>query len=621
MTTVYIHGHPTKLQSGMVIGKGGEADIYRLDAQTVLKLYKRSNDPDYTGNTNAQQGATARIREQQRKLPSFPDRLPSEVVAPTVLAYDKSQGKIVGYTMPYIDKMDVLMSLSDRQYRETGGIDGNQVIDTFRQLHRVVRSLHDRKVVIGDFNDLNILMDSQSVRIVDADSMQFGGFTCQTYTNRFVDPLRCDSSTLALTKPHNENSDWYAYFIMLLQSLLYVGPYGGVHRPKSGKRLQHDARVLKRLTVLNGDVTYPKPAQPLSSLPDEVLDYMKAVFEQDTRETYPERLLDILRWTTCSNCGLAHARPRCPGCARPGATKQVITIRGTVTANRLFMTNGRLLHAVNQNGTLRYLYYENGALYREGGRKLLSGELDPELRFRIQGSTTLIGKRGTLISIAEDGASQRYTTDTYRDSLPVFDANAQTAFWVSNGQLVKSDRLGPSYIGDVLPGQTLFWVGVSLGFGVYQAGQLVRAFTFSTKKPGINDQVDITSLPGQLIDATCTFSDDRAWFMTTAQENGEIVHRCYVIDSHGAVLARSITKQGEDTWSAHGIRGHLAVGSSLYVSTDNGIVRVGIENGQIVQERTFPDTEPFVDTHSQLLAAPGGIYAVSAGCITLLEIR
>jgi H/ACA ribonucleoprotein complex subunit 3 len=547
--------------------------------------------------------------------------MPLEVVAPIALAYNANGDRVVGYTMPYIDGMEVLMRLSDRQYREQGGIDANQVVSTFRQLHQVVMALHARRVVIGDFNDLNVLVDSKTLKIVDADSMQFGQFQCHTFTNRFVDPLRCDTDALILNRPHNEQSDWYAYFIMLLQSLLYVGPYGGVHRPKTGKRLQFDGRVLNRLTVMDDSVIYPKPALSLQTLPDEVLGYMQSVFEQDKREVFPLRLLDGLRWTTCARCGFTHARTVCPGCSAPGAPAQTVTIRGTVTARRLFQTKGRLLHVVMQAGKLHYLYHENGAFYRESDRKLFAGDLDPELRFRIQGSTTLIGKRGALISLNEAGESQRLRTDAYHGTLPIFDANAHDTFWVDNGQLLKSERLGQAYVGDVLSGQTLFWVGSTFGFGFYQAGQLTRAFTFTPRARSINDQVDIPSFTGQLVDATCVFSDTHAWFMTTSQQQGELVHDCYVLDQNGTVLAHSSAKHGEDVWLGNGIRGHLAVGASLYVATNDGIVRIGINGAHVHKERQFPDTEPFVDSHTQLVAGPGGIYAVSSQEITLLEIR
>lgn len=621
MTTVSINGRAVRLQADMVIGKGGEADIYKLDRSTVLKLYKQPNDPDYIGDRGAQLGAKARLDEQQHKLPTFPKNVPSEVVTPKNLVYGQAGGRIVGYTMPFVDGLDVLMKLGDRKYRETGGIDGNQVISIFRQLHDVVRRIHASGVVIGDFNDLNVLADATTLRIVDADSMQFGGFYCHTYTNRFVDPLVCDSGALTLARPHNEGSDWYAYFIMLLQSLLYAGPYAGVHRPKTGKRLQHDDRVLSRLTVLNPEVIYPKPAMALSMLPDEFVGYLQEVFEKDKREFFPLKFLDGLRFTTCMTCGSVHARKVCPSCMSPGAPVQTITIRGTVTARSVFRTNGRLLHAVRQADALCYVYHENGAFYREGGRKLFSGDLDPELRFRIQGQRTLVGKGNTLLIVNPDGTSERLTVDVYREKLPMFDANADNMFWVASGQLLKDGRLGPTYMGDILAGQTLFWVGKSLGFGFYQAGNLVRSFILRTNAQGLNDQVDITSIPGQLVDATCSFSDELTWFMMTIQEQGRLVHHCYAIDLRGTVLARVQAAQGEDSWLASGIRGHMAVGNSLYVATDEGIVRIGTNGGQIDLERTFPDTEPFVDEHAQLVLGPSGIYAVSTREIALLEIR
>jgi len=621
MPSVYIQNQRVQLEANMVIGKGGEADIYKLDDQTVLKLYKKSSDPDYVGNTDAQLGAKLRIQEQQDKLAQFPSNLPQQVIAPTDLAYDKAGSQIVGYTMPFVSDMEVLMRLSDRQYRETGGIDANQVVSVFRELREVVATTHSKQVVIGDFNDLNVLTGNKGVRVIDADSMQFGGFHCHTFTNRFVDPLRCGTTSLTLTAPHNEQSDWYAYSIMLMQSLLYVGPYGGVHRPKAGKRLQHDARVLNRLTVFGSDIIYPKPALALGSLPDEFLDYFQSVFEKDKREEFPLRLLNGLRWTTCKNCGAIHARGVCPSCALPGEVKEAVTIRGTVTARRIFQTKGRLLHVTMQANKLRYLYHEDNAFYREGGTKLLQGKLDSTLRFRIQGSTTLIGKNTTLLSINEHGESERYSTGLYHGILPVFDANARHSYWISGDQLVQSEKLGPKYVGDILPNQTLFWVGPSFGFGFYQAGLLTRSFVFDTEGRGLNDQVAIGSLPGQMIDAVCTFSDDYAWFMVTVQEQGELHHRCFVIDKSGTVLAQTDVKDGDDSWLGQGIRGHLAISSTLYVATDDGIVRVGLQNGSVAVERTFPDTEPFVTSYTQLVAGPGGLYAISNNEITLLEIR
>jgi H/ACA ribonucleoprotein complex subunit 3 len=619
---VYVQGARLKLPARSLIGKGGEADVYQLDERTVLKRYKESGDPDYQGNPAAQLGARQRLVEQQTKLTAFPTGLPDRVITPIDLAYDKATaGKIVGYTMRYLQAMEVLLSYGNRQYREQGGIDGNRVIDIFRDLHQVVQGIHKAGVVIGDFNDLNVLVDSNDqTYLVDADSMQFGSFPCRTFTSRFVDPLNCGKTGLVLARPHNEDSDWYAFLIMLVQSLLYVGPYGGVHKPASGKRLQHDERVLQRRTFFDAGVVYPKPALPLDILPDQFLEHLHQVFEHDRRGEFPRTLLDNVRWTHCLGCGTLHARATCPICAAPGAIKQTLVIRGTVTATRLFQTTGRILYATHQNGKLRYLYHEADSFRREGDKQVLTGTLDPELRYRIQGDKTLLGKRDKLFVLSTGTSPQRQTTDTV-GNLSVFDANDSHHYWIQNGQLVRDGHYGSEYIGDVLTGQTLFWVGKRFGFGFYRAGHLLRAFTFDAHQRGINDQVAIANLPGQLVDATTVFGDNRAWFMATLQEAGQLVNRCHVLDSRGTVLATTEAIQGDNSWLAAGIRGHLAIGDVLYAATDDGIVRVGLDNGTVTVERSFPDTEPFVSSATQLVPSPEGIYAVSSQEITLLKIR
>lgn len=623
MPSVMLNGQVIRLQAGALIGKGGEADVFKIDKNTVLKLFKTPKDPDYTGDPAAQQGAVIRIVEQQKKLRVFPKGLPLEVVAPLSLALDKAgNDKVVGYTMPFISGGDVLMKLTSRQYREASGIDGNQVVKIFRELHRVFTQIHKQSVVLGDVNDLNIIVSNEGVRIVDADSMQFAGFETHTFTSRFVDPLRCDPHHLVLAKPHNQDSDWYAFFTMLIQSQLAVGPYGGVHRPKTGKRLQHDERVLGRVTVFDPSVIYPKPALALGVLPDDFLDYMHQVYEKDIRGEFPLRYFDNLRWTVCTQCGETHARNICPTCAASsGYVKAVITVRGTVTSERAFRTTGRLLYVVSQGNELRYLYHENGVYYREGGRQVLKGELDHELRFRIKGDSTLIGKEGRVFEIDSAGGNQNYTTGLYRDILPVFDANRHHAYWLSGNELVRDGKFGPERVGDILPDQTLIWVGESLGLGFFQAGQIVRSFIFDREGRSFNDQVEIPSLPGQLVYATAVFGTDRIWFFATVQDQGSLFHKCYVVDKQGKLLAEATAMDGEDSWLGGGVQGHLGVGSALCVATDEGIVRLGVSGGAIVEEKVFPDTEPFVNSHTQLVQGRDGIYAVLGNEIVLLKIH
>src|SRR5206468_1441187 len=109
--------------------------------------------------------------------------------------------------------------------------------------------LHGAGVVAGDLNDLNILVTRKDEGFfIDADSYQFGRYRCAVFTERFVDPLLSDAGATAprLARPFEETSDWYAFFVLLMQCLLFVGPYGGIYRPKDqSKRVPAGARPLE----------------------------------------------------------------------------------------------------------------------------------------------------------------------------------------------------------------------------------------------------------------------------------------------------------------------------------------------------------------------------------------
>jgi hypothetical protein len=64
----------------------------------------------------------------------------------------------------------------------------------------------------------------------------------------------------------------------------------------------------------------------------------------------------------------------------------------------------------------------------------------------------------------------------------------------------------------------------------------------------------------------------------------------------------------------------LGTDSWLFAPTDEGIIRVEPQHGQLVQTRLFPDTEPFVDSSCHLFAGQQGMYVVDRQHIYLLSI-
>lgn len=77
---------------------------------------------------------------------------------------------------------------------------------------------------------------------------------------------------------------------------------------------------------------------------------------------------------------------------------------------------------------------------------------------------------------------------------------------------------------------------------------------------------------------------------------------------------------GDGSWLGDPIRGKCALGSFLLCPTDEGVVRVDIDQDQLTLSREFPDTESFVDASNQLFPGSGGIYVVTSKKVTLLKI-
>ena len=627
---VYVGGKRVKVSPQASVGKGGEADVFDIGGGTVLKLWKTPDHPDYEGAPAEQDAARARIDLHQQKLRVFPRGLPARVVTPVALATDKTGQRISGYTMSFVDGAEVLMRFGDPKLRDLAASSARALVD----LHGTVAGLHALGVVIGDFNDLNVLVKDEQAYVIDADSFQFGGFFCRVFTERFVDPLNCDAQEKRplLCRPFSADSDWYAFTVMVMQTLLSVGPYGGIYRPKSASaRMLECTRPLRRITVFHPEVLYPKPAASYGVLPDDLLQHLHLVFEKDRRGPFPRKLLDNLGWTRCPACGVGHARAVCPSCVTtaPAAVKEITVVRGEVTASRIFATRGVILAATLEDGELRYLVHEKEEYRREDGSVVMNGPLDLLARFAVRGDKTFIARGSRVITLSGGAVTDRLQVDRV-GMRPVFATNAHHRYWVQGGRLLRSvdgsqtaTLLGAAPvlpIGEVLAGQTRIWAGDRSGFGFYRAGNLSVAFVFDAERPGIKDTVKLPFLGGQLVDATCVLGDSHAWVLLAAHAGGKTRHQCVVVGRDGEVVATAEGDADDGTWLGT-LRGKCAVGGFLLAATDSGLVRVEAKLGALVETRRFPDTEPFVTRASTLFAGPKALYIVEATTIHTLRIR
>jgi hypothetical protein len=324
----YVDGVRRELAPSALLGEGGEAEVYDLGDGRAVKLWKPADHADYQGQPAAQAAAAARFDERPRRLRTLP-ALPAAIVAPIGFALAGARStKVVGYVMPRVAGA-TLHRYGEPRWRRDQAIAGDDVVAALLALHDALAALHRAGVVVGDCNDLNVLVDGRAVHLIDLDSYQLPGAPCTVFSERFVDPRLCDGDQLIPLRPHDPDSDWFAFAAMVCRTLLWVGPWGGVHQPADpARRCPPSLRPLRGVSVFAADVVYPRAARSVATLPAALRDHLGDVFERGVRGVFPRALLATLRLRPCAACGEEHAAPRCPACQAQAARPAVVVTGG-----------------------------------------------------------------------------------------------------------------------------------------------------------------------------------------------------------------------------------------------------------------------------------------------------
>lgn len=587
---LYLSGKKVRVSDADLLGEGGEARVFRHGTQ-ALKVFHAPTD-----------ALSRRLFDQKiQKLQHFPRPMPVGVRGPVDWVNDKA-GKPLGYAMELVDGAFDAARLANRKWR-LGVLSNRALVTAFQRLHALVGEVHAAGVVVGDFNDGNVLFARGEPALIDADSMQFGGFPCPVAHERFLDP-KLYGVDLSTTPRFDAGTDWYAWAVLFFQSLLSVHPFGGTHA-KFPTLLR---RAEARHSVFQSDVTLPRTAVAPKVLPDDLLHWFHAVFEKDARQVFPAGLLQ-LSWTQCA-CGVEHARAVCPECRALGplVTRQVLRSKGRCTARTAFETSGRVLAAAQQGG-LRYLVEEGGVLRREDGAVVATALSGPFIRVELAGRVTwLADSAGRVEKWDGDRLVERTQTAT-RAGWPVLAASTANAYRQDQAWLIEHQT--GSRVGQVLEGQTWLWAGERLALGFYRAGGLTVPFVVRAGKAGLR-QVEGVTWKGRVVEASAVF-DARHALLTVVTDDGsrDVVQR-WLIDEDAKVVARS----------SDGPRGHGAVlGGRVVLATDAGLVAMKVDQGHLIEAMQFPDTQPFVSAGDELLPnTDGSLFIVGARDITQLTL-
>lgn len=322
------------------LGRGGEAVIYLLKPDTAAKIFLLPTDPQYKGLPGQIAAAKVRLEEMQTKLVDFPKTLSAGLVAPkgVLLSADK---KIFGYVMPYIDGTSL-----DKLTKTGSALTLQQAYALLLSLYELVEELHQGGIIIGDFNENNIIVSGHKVFLIDADSMQFGKYQCRSFIPRFAAPelLKVIAGKtkgrgknkvllppeITLAKPFNESSDWYSFLVIAMRLIVHTDPFGGV-----AKDLDLFARMKDRITIFDQRVTYPLIAKPLSSVPRPLLMAFYRAFKLGERFKPDKNILDLNYQPAAATVTAAAAKKKINARKKKPATTTGKGVRKNARAKQL----------------------------------------------------------------------------------------------------------------------------------------------------------------------------------------------------------------------------------------------------------------------------------------------
>ncbi|MBK8988628.1 MAG: hypothetical protein IPM39_21580 [Chloroflexi bacterium] len=345
--TIIINQQTITLDATQVIQSGGEGMVFGL-GETAVKLYHQPRPAH-----------AAKLRHLLNS--GLSQRLPPGVLGPSALATDQ-RGLVIGFQMARLPVGSApIKKLSNLHFRHQQGITTADVLALFQRIHATLSALHRLGVIVGDLNDQNIFL-TPGARLsglpawLDVDSYQISPFPCPVAMELFLDPQLYGVADFGQRPYFSQATDWYAFFVLLVRSLLGVHPYGGVH--PQHKTLA--ARAQAGVSILHPAVVYPAAAVPPASLSPALRQHVRDVFERGQRGSFPVALLNGYTNNQIDVLPVLTAVPD----QTTATAACLLTTPGSIEAVRV-MDNGRLRAVVHDGEQFRLVELGIGGILRE----------------------------------------------------------------------------------------------------------------------------------------------------------------------------------------------------------------------------------------------------------------
>jgi hypothetical protein len=576
--SIFIDNTLVNLDPAQLIQSGGEGMVFGWGSQAV-KVYHQ-----YVA------GREAKVRD----LIGLAGRLPGNVFGPCKLALNDT-GQVVGVAMARLPAgSQPLRQLANRRYCLSAGLDIAHILPLLQDIHRTLDCLHRLGMVVGDLNDHNLFFDPAAGRLasfwVDVDSYQFNGYSCPVAMESFLDPALYMVQDFSQKPFFTPLTDWYAYWVLLVRSLLGVHPYGGVHRTHKTLRVRATAAV----SILAPDVTYPPSARPPESLSDDLLHQFHLIFDKGQRHPLDAGLLDryAAGLCTCADCGLTYPgqRPGCPRCRRQTPVLLPVIQQGALTIRRLLQVDGHIVYLAAQAEGHILVIARSGSEYRLI-RAGVGGKLDEMVlftgragyRFGCFDHYLVVNPAGgrQLLVLDISGPSPRRValveTAAFRDEA-VFAVTAHCLYRIAGGYIlrgrVQNGSLLEEMVADARRDQTQLWASPrhETVAGLYRLFDQHHFFIIDGKGATREIRLPAQAAGESVIGVEALVSDQVIAFLLQIGRGGQISSRYLVTDGRGQLRYQREHPAGEAP-HYETLTGKTLVGATLLHPTDDGILK------------------------------------------------
>lgn len=201
------------------------------------------------------------------------------VLGPQHLVRDMN-GKVVGYTMPFVKDTVPMCKVFTLSFKQDHNISPSDIVELVKQIQLTTMQIHKHGILIVDGNEMNYLVNNtfDIPYFIDVDSWQTKDYPADALMESVRDRL-------IQRNQFTEMSDWFSFAVVSFQLYTGIHPYKGKHpdyKPKDWLK-----RMDAGISVFDPKVTLPPTVADFSVIPKRHLDWYEDVFKGNKRSVPP----------------------------------------------------------------------------------------------------------------------------------------------------------------------------------------------------------------------------------------------------------------------------------------------------------------------------------------------